>query len=68
MAMLVGGLSYPLVSAGLGVGWCVFRVVYLRGYVFSEKEAGKGRLDGSPFWLFQLALYGAAMGTALKMI
>ena len=68
MTMLAGGLTYPLLTAGLGFGWCFFRVLYLRGYVFSGIEAGKGRSQGSPFWLFQIGLLGTAVVTALKLI
>lgn len=54
--LLIAGLKYPLLSAGMGVAWCVARVMYAVGYVSPQKEGGKGRLVGSWFWLPQMGL------------
>ena len=68
LSMLAAGLTYPLVTAGLGLGWVAGRVLYLRGYVYSEKENGRGRAQGSFFWLAQVALIGISMRTAYGLI
>lgn len=67
MAMLFAGLTYPRLSAGLGLGWLLFRLAFMRGYVFSGKPGGKGRFQGSLAWPIQFTLYGLAMVTAWKM-
>ena len=41
---MVGGLRYPVLSAGLGAAWCVTRVGYTWGYCRADKEKGSGRL------------------------
>ena len=66
--MLVAGVRYPLVSAGLGAVWMVFRVVYAVGYTQADKEKGSGRLVGSPFWLAQLGLFGLAGWVGVEMV
>ena len=68
IAMLVAGVRYPLVTAGLGLFWAVFRVVYAVGYTRADKEKGSGRLAGSPFWLAQLGLFGLAGWTGVSML
>lgn len=40
---MVGGLRYPVLSAGLGAAWCVTRVGYTWGYCRADKEKGSGR-------------------------
>ncbi|MCJ1297411.1 hypothetical protein MMC08_000197 [Hypocenomyce scalaris] len=54
--MLISGLKYPVLSAGLGASWCVARVFYTLGYMRKDKEQGKGRMMGAWFWLPQMAL------------
>lgn len=56
-AMLIGGLRFPVATAIAGLGWSVSRVVYAVGYTDKTKSDGSGRLPGSFFWLFQLAMY-----------
>ncbi len=46
MGLLVGGLRYPVLSAGLGLAWCAGRVAYTIGYCRKDKEQGKGRTIG----------------------
>ena len=41
---MVGGLRYPVLSAGLGAAWCVARVGYTWGYCRADKEKGSGRV------------------------
>ncbi|KIV80132.1 hypothetical protein PV11_07653 [Exophiala sideris] len=65
---LFAGLEYPTATAALGAGWLVFRIIYAYGYIQSQKPHGKGRLNGSGFWLMQAGLWGLCCATALKMI
>jgi glutathione S-transferase len=55
---MVAGVQYPLTAAGLGAAWCVFRILYARGYTRADKEKGNGRYAGSGFFLAQLGLFG----------
>ncbi|KAL4938565.1 hypothetical protein BDV06DRAFT_200718 [Aspergillus oleicola] len=65
LSILVAGLKYPEWAAGLGVAWALFRVLFLQGYIYSDKPAGKGRYNGGLFWLAQAALWGlSAFGVA----
>ena len=66
LTMLVAGLSYPLVTAGLGLGWVACRVLYAYGYITSDDP--KGRSMGLGFWLFQGGIWGLTAYTALKLI
>lgn len=67
-ALLISGLYYPLVSAALGAGWTVSRVMYAIGYTRKDKTDGSGRLVGMGFWLFQLGLYGLSAWCGIKML
>ena len=57
-----------MAASVLGAGWIVSRILYAVGYTRADKEAGKGRLIGLPFWLFQLGLYGLVGYTGVKNI
>ncbi|KAI6715268.1 hypothetical protein JHW43_002245 [Diplocarpon mali] len=65
-SLMLAGLRYPLVSAGLGVGWTVSRYVYMVGYC--QGGDGKGRYKGMTSWLFQLGLLGLSGYTGLAMV
>lgn len=67
-SLLVAGLRFPIASTVLGAGWIVSRILYAVGYTRADKEAGKGRLIGLPFWLFQLGLYGLVGYSGVKML
>jgi len=68
-ALLIAGLQYPLVSAGLGFGWAVNRWIYMVGYTKPSWGAkGAGRLKGVLFFVCQLALYGLAGWTGLQIV
>ncbi|MCJ1411349.1 hypothetical protein MMC19_005437 [Ptychographa xylographoides] len=54
--LLVSGLGYPLLSAGMGILFAVSRVVYAVGYTSPNIEGGKGRYYGSTHYIAQLAL------------
>ncbi|ROV91428.1 hypothetical protein VSDG_07212 [Cytospora chrysosperma] len=64
--MLIAGLRYPLLAAGLGLGWLAGRVVYTVGYTTSGP---KGRIAGALVHnLSLLGLFVTAGLTAFKMI
>ncbi|KAF2228904.1 membrane-associated proteins in eicosanoid and glutathione metabolism [Viridothelium virens] len=46
ISLLIAGLRWPLVSAGLGAAWSVSRVLYSVGYTDETKERGSGRYVG----------------------
>lgn len=57
-ALLIAGVKYPRVSAGLGALWCVGRMLYATGYTNPAQKAGKGRYRGALFWPAQFGLFG----------
>lgn len=67
-ALLVAGLRYPVLSSVMGAGWIVSRIAYAIGYTRADRDDGKGRLYGAPFWLFQLGLYGMVAWSGFKML
>jgi len=68
VALLIAGLQYPMASAALGAAWTVSRYLYLWGYCSPSYESGRGRYFGITHSLFQLALYGLAITTGVKMV
>ncbi|EFX01358.1 microsomal glutathione s-transferase [Grosmannia clavigera kw1407] len=64
-ALLISGLRFPLVSAGLGACWVASRVLYCRGYV---KSGPKGRMTGAGASLFDLVLKFVALYTSVTFI
>ncbi|KAL4807365.1 hypothetical protein BDV18DRAFT_159587 [Aspergillus unguis] len=69
LSILVAGLKYPQLAAGLGAAWVVFRILFLHGYVYTDKPQGKGRYNGGLFWLAQAALWGlSAFGVAKDLM
>jgi glutathione S-transferase len=60
-ALLVAGLRFPVSAAVCGFGWTVSRLFFMWGYSNSKiGSKGKGRYNGSAFWLFETALIGMA--------
>lgn len=59
-ALLIAGLRYPVASSIMGAGWSLARVAYAIGYTNKDRSDGKGRLIGTPMWLFQLGLFSLA--------
>lgn len=59
--ILIAGLKWPTASAGLGLGWIVFRSLFAYGYIKSSKPNGNGRFNGAACWLCQAALWGMAV-------
>lgn len=66
--MLIAGLRYPVLSAGLGAAWCVARVMYAVGYVKGKREQGRGRSAGTWFLLAEVILQGTAAWTGWQML
>jgi len=65
LSILVAGVKYPELAAGLGAASAVFRILFLHGYVFTDKPAGGGRYNGGLFWFMQAGLWGlSAFGVA----
>ena len=52
VAMFIGGLKAPIVSAGMGFAWLIARIMYVQGYTSDSKgnENGRGRMKG--IWHF----------------
>lgn len=68
MSMLVAGVMYPNATTVLGAGWLVSRMLYLYGYIYSDKKMGGGRLIGSGFWLAQGGLWALVGMTASNIV
>lgn len=66
-ALLVAGVRYPVTASLLGLGWSVARVAYAVGYTNPGRSDGKGRLIGTPMWLFQLGLYALTAVSGWKL-
>ena len=66
ITMMVAGLTYPLATAALGIGWLAFRIIYAYGYITADTP--KGRQAGGGFWLMQGGIWGIAAYTGLKML
>ncbi|KAK0635504.1 hypothetical protein B0T17DRAFT_612360 [Bombardia bombarda] len=66
-ALLIAGLRFPTVAAGLGAAWSTFRVIYVLGYTSSKGPAGRvaGSIASS---LIDMALKLTATYTAFKLI
>ncbi|OJJ01449.1 hypothetical protein ASPVEDRAFT_634305 [Aspergillus versicolor CBS 583.65] len=61
LSILVAGVKYPELAAGLGAAWAVFRVLFLHGYVYTDKAQGAGRYNGGLFWFMQAGLWGLSV-------
>lgn len=66
-ALLIAGLRYPVVSAGMGFAWCIARVMYAFGYVSGVPGQGMGRQIGGWFYFPEFGLIGMAAWTGWKM-
>jgi len=66
--MLVAGLKYPVVAAGLGVFWSISRIMYAVGYTNINKKAGSGRYIGSGQFIAFLGLLGLTIKTGWDML
>ncbi|KAL4864460.1 hypothetical protein BDV12DRAFT_11164 [Aspergillus spectabilis] len=61
LSILIAGLKYPQLAAGLGAAWVFFRVLFMYGYIYSTKPQGKGRYNGIMFWFVQAGLWGLSV-------
>jgi glutathione S-transferase len=68
VSMLVAGLTYPKVTAALGVGWLVGRILYAYGYIYGKREKGMSRNIGSGFWLCQGAMWAICIKSAMTLL
>ncbi|KAI5284602.1 hypothetical protein KEM54_001205 [Ascosphaera aggregata] len=57
LSTLVAGLKYPTAATVAGSLWLVARILFLHGYVYSDKPRGMGRFKGAWFWFAQGALW-----------
>ncbi|KFY14333.1 hypothetical protein V491_06082, partial [Pseudogymnoascus sp. VKM F-3775] len=58
-SLLIAGINFPRVAAGLGAIWVVGRYLYMAGYSnLSLGRGGKGRYRGMIMWIGQLGLLG----------
>jgi len=64
----IAGLKYPKVVAGLGAVWTLGRVLFARGYIYSDKKNGAGRYNGIFYALAQLGLMGMALFTGYSAV
>ena len=67
--LIYGNAIDPIISASLGVAWCLMRIVYTVGYCRKDKEEGRGRLLGartSP--LIELVMIITGGMTAYQML
>jgi glutathione S-transferase len=68
LSMLVAGLEYPNATIGLSLGWLVFRVLYMYGYVYQDKPGGSGRYLGVGYYLAQAGLWGLVGSMSWKLL
>ncbi|MCJ1319964.1 hypothetical protein MMC15_005300 [Xylographa vitiligo] len=68
VTLLVSGLKYPVLSAGMGAFWVGCRVLYAIGYTRPHTEAGKGRYWGAGYYIPTLALLVMSGMTGWSMV
>lgn len=69
IALLIAGLRYPRLSAVLGVGWIIGRIIFTLGYTRPDKENGSGRVMGFVIQFpMQITLWGLAAWTGVSML
>lgn len=68
VALLIGGLKYPVISSCVGTVWCASRVAYTIGYCRKDKSDGSGRRIGTGGSLMELALIVMSGMTGYQMI
>lgn len=69
-SLLIAGVGFPRVAAGLGATWVVGRYLYMTGYSnLAHGRGGKGRYRGMVSYIGQLGLLGLTVysGVALVM-
>ncbi|MCJ1287006.1 hypothetical protein MMC26_006353 [Xylographa opegraphella] len=68
VTLLVSGLKYPVLSAGMGAFWVVCRVFYAIGYTRPQMEGGKGRYWGAGYYIPTFALLVMSGMTGWSMV
>ncbi|MCJ1473231.1 hypothetical protein MMC13_001882 [Lambiella insularis] len=66
--LLISGLKYPVLSAGMGSLWVVSRIMYAVGYTRPQYTNGSGRLWGSGHYIAMLSLLVMSGMSARTMI
>ena len=67
--VMIAGLKFPLLSAGLGALWSVARLLYLLGYTRkANAEDGKGRHWGTWWAGPHMILMGLAVASSLTIV
>ncbi|ELR08937.1 hypothetical protein GMDG_03604 [Pseudogymnoascus destructans 20631-21] len=67
--LLIAGIEFPRVAAGLGATWVVGRYLYMAGYSnLAYGRGGKGRYRGMVAYIGQLGLLGLTIYSGLGMI
>lgn len=68
-ALLISGVKYPRVAAGLGAIWVIGRYLFMKGYSNLDLgRGGKGRYRGMVGWIGQLGLMGLTVYSGLEMV
>ena len=67
LMMFGAGLSFPLVTVGLGLGWAVFRGIYLYGYVW-KGPAGRNKVGGFLHGIVQGVLFALSAWSVLTKL
>ncbi|KAI9711978.1 MAG: hypothetical protein M1820_001686 [Bogoriella megaspora] len=68
IAMMIGGLKFPVLSAGLGAAWTFSRFLYTVGYTNASKPNGKGRQIGLVFIPLQSVLFLVACYAGVQFV
>lgn len=67
--LLIAGLGFPRVAAGLGAIWVVGRYLYMTGYSnLAHGRGGKGRYRGMISYIGQFGLLGLTVYSGVQMI
>ncbi|KFY52756.1 hypothetical protein V496_08205 [Pseudogymnoascus sp. VKM F-4515 (FW-2607)] len=67
--LLIAGVGFPRVAAGLGATWVVGRYLYMTGYSnLAHGRGGKGRYRGMVSYIGQLGLLGLTVYSGLALV
>ncbi|OBT68320.1 hypothetical protein VE03_02252 [Pseudogymnoascus sp. 23342-1-I1] len=68
-SLLIAGVGFPRVAAGLGATWVVGRYLYMTGYSnLAHGRGGKGRYRGMISYIGQLGLLGLTVYSGLQLV
>jgi len=71
ITLLISGLKFPTISAGMGIVWIAGRVAYALGYARKDQtvqDGGKGRYAGAWWYVPHFALGGLSIYTGVTMV